>query len=442
MRTEVPGPADRCSGSVAAMGEQPRKISRRDLVRGLLGAAFLGDPAETGLEHVVVVMMENRSFDHQLGWHPFARGRQAGLSFVDRDGVEYSTHHLNGDTKGCAYRDPDHSYEGGREQWNGGSMDGFLRSGGNDVFSIGYYLERDRPFLSALARNYTTLDGYFCSILGPTYPNRIFQHAAETDRLSNSLEFSKLFTIWDALSARGVSARYYYSNVPFLALWGSKYLKIAAPYRRFLKDAAAGTLPAVSFVDPRFTIGNGARANDDHPHADIRAGDAFLARTFRALSEGPGWPGTALIVSYDEWGGFFDHVPPPRAAAPNGVDPDVLDGKTLLGFRVPAVVASPWTRGNPSWPRVGRTRFDHTSVLKLIEWRWDLPPLTARDGSVDVSNLAAAFRWDGPDSGVPRLPRVRPPRPSTCGPGVMSSEEDPWTPLAELGASEGWPIYR
>lgn len=429
------------------------KISRRDWMRGLLGAAILEgfeegeamgwpDPEETGLEHVVVVMMENRSFDHMLGWLPNARGMQQGLTYVDRDGAEHSTHHLAGDTKGCVHPDPSHSYQGGREQLNGGSMDGFLRSGRNDAFAIGYYRENDRPFLGALARNYTTLDRYFCSVLGPTYPNRFFQHAAQTDRVTNTLEISKLPTIWDQLEARGVSARYYYSNVPFLALWGAKYARIAAPYRRFLADAAAGTLPAVSFVEPRFTLGGGSRSNDDNPHADIRAGDWFLARTFRALSRGPGWPRTAFIVNYDEWGGFFDHVAPPRAAAPNGADPDVVDGRALLGFRVPAVVASPWTRGNPSLPRVGRTAFDHTSVLKLIQWRWGVPPLTARDGSNDTGNLAELFRWDSPDPGVPRLPRPWPPRPRACAPKAFADElDDTWTPLIESGVTDGWPIY-
>jgi phospholipase C len=422
-------------------------------MRGILGGAILGgledaetaatpDPGETGLEHVVVVMMENRSFDHMLGWLPNARGMQKGLTYVDRDGAEHSTHHLGDDWKGCAHPDPSHSYQGGREQLNGGSMDGFLRSGRNDVFAIGYYVESDRPFLGALARHYTTLDRYFCSILGATYPNRFFQHAAQTDRTTNTLEISKLPTIWDQLAAKGVSARYYYSNVPFLALWGAKYASIAAPYWRFHEDAASGTLPAVSFVDPRFTLGNSARANDDHPHADIRAGDWFLARTFRALSRGPAWPRTAFIVNYDEWGGFFDHVEPPRAAAPNAVDPDVVDGKALLGFRVPAVVASPWTRGRPWMPRVARNTFDHTSVLKLIQWRWGLPPLTARDGSADVSNLADLFRWDRPDPRVPRLPRPWPPRPRVCAPKAFEGElDETWTPLVRSGVTDGWPIY-
>jgi phospholipase C len=130
------------------------------------------------------------------------------------------------------------------------------------------------------------------------------------------------------------------------AFWGTKYISITRPYSQFLADAARGTLPRVSMVDPRFLEESTGTTNSDHPHGDVRAGDAFLARTFRAVASGPQWrKGTIFIVTYDEWGGFFDHVPPPRAAAPNGVDPDVVNGKALLGFRVPTVIASPFTKG-------------------------------------------------------------------------------------------------
>jgi len=95
-----------------------------------------------------------------------------------------------------------------------------------------------------------------------------------------------------------------------------------------------------------------------------------------------------LIVDFDEWGGFFEHVAPPRATAANQVDPDIVNGKTLLGLRVPTVIASPFTKGNPSSPQVNDLVFDHTSVLKLIEWRWGLAPLTPRDASNDINNLA------------------------------------------------------
>ena len=428
------------------------KLGRRRFLRNLVGASGAAMTAEaavpperSGIDHIVVVMMENRSFVHQFGWLPGADGRQAGLTYLDAAGTPHATHRLRRSFKGCGHPDPSHSYGGGRAQYNGGTMDGFLRSGDNDEYAIGYYREADRPFHGALARHYTTLDGYFCSILGPTWPNRIFQHAGQTDRTTNDERLCRLPTIWDRLLEAGVSARYYYSNLPFLGIWGLKYLPIAASFDEFLADAAAGTLPAVSFLDPRFTLLTAAFSNDDHPHADIRAGDAFLASVFGALSSGPGWPGTVLVVNYDEWGGFFDHVAPPRVVAPSDADPDLVDGKALLGFRVPVVVASPFTRGRPLFPRVDHTRFDHTSVLKMIEWRHGLEPLGARDASDEVGNLASVLRLGDPRTQVPELPTPLPPRPRFCGEGANlrheSDTDDTWAPLLASGRLKGWPIY-
>ena len=370
---------------------------------------------QSGIDHIVVVMMENRSFDHFLGWLPNADGVQAGLSYPDDGGVLQPTHQLSPlDYTGCGHPDPDHTWQGGRDEYNDGAMNGFLVAGENDEYAIGYYVEDDRPFFNALAREYTTCDAFFAAILGPTYPNRIFQHAAQTDRLENTLDLSVLPTIWDRLAEAGVSARYYFSDVSFLWLWGIKYLPIHATYDEFLLDAANGTLPSVSFVEPRFVEDSTGTSCSDHPYGDVRCGDAFLAETFDAVSSGPGWPNTVFIVTYDEWGGFFDHVAPPRAAAPNDVDPDIVNGDVLLGMRVPVVIASPFTRGDPDDPRVNSTVFDHTSVLKLIEWRWRLRPLTARDASSDVGNLLAAFDFSNPDPSVPVLPLPAPPPLSIC----------------------------
>jgi len=369
----------------------------------------LPSPEDSGIEHIVVVTMENRSFDHFLGWLSNADGKQAGLSYMDSAGVSHPTHSLASDYTGCPHPDPDHSYSGARVEYDNGAMDGFLRAGSNDVYSIGYYGEQDIPFYAELARNYTACDRYFASILGPTFPNRLFLHSAQTDRLSDSTNFSSLPTIWDSLAAAGVSAKYFYSNVPFLALWGAKYLGISRLYEEFLLRASTGTLPAVSFVDPRYTVLDDGTGNDDHPHADIREGDLFLYQTFEAVARGPKWANTVFIVNFDEWGGFFEHVAPPRATAGNNVDPDLVNGKALLGLRVPTVVASPFSRGNPADPRVSALVFDHTSVLKLIEWRWGLAPLTPRDASNDVLNLAYALNFSQPDAVVPNLPKPQAP---------------------------------
>jgi phospholipase C len=260
-------------------------INRRDFLRSAAGAASaaalagavqgnqgeaqdLPSPSASQIDHIVVVMMENRSFDHFLGWLPGAKGKQAGLSYLDSEGEAHPTWHLTTDV-GCSHPDPDHSYAGGRSEYDNGKMDGWLQTTTNDVFCIGYYEEADLPFFSAAARNFTTLDNYFPSILSSTFPNRVFQHAAQTDRLSNTYDISTLPTIWDNLAAAGVSNKYYYSNVPFLALWGDKYIGISAFYEQFLLDAASGNLPAVCFVDPKFTILDDGEGNDDHPHANV-----------------------------------------------------------------------------------------------------------------------------------------------------------------------------
>ncbi len=365
------------------------------------------------VQHIVVVMMENRSFDHLLGWHPTAEAEQH-FTYYDADGAPHDTMPLAPNYMGCEHPDPDHSWAGGRSEYDGGLMDGWLVTGTNDVFSIGFYGESDRPFFNALARNYTTADHFFAAIMAETYPNRIFQHAAQTDRLTNTLDLSTLPTIWDRLAEKGVSAKYYYSDVSFLWLWGVKYLGISAPYEEFVADAAAGNLPAVAFVEPRFVEESTGTSGDDHPHADVRAGDAFLARTFDAVAASPDWPRTVFIATYDEWGGFFDHVVPPRAAAANDVDPDIVDGKTLLGMRVPVVIASPFTRGDPTSPRVVSMTFDHTSVLKLIEWRYGLAPLTARDASTDVGNLLDALDFSNVNAAVPDLPQPSDPDVTAC----------------------------
>jgi phospholipase C len=219
-------------------------INRRGFLRSVAGVAstaalagaaretsaqtVLPLPEDSGIKHIIVVMMENRSFDHLLGWLPGGNGHQAGLTYVDGTGETHPTNRLT-TFVGCSHPDPDHSYAGGRSEVNNGQMDGWLRTTTNDTFSIGYYLEGDLPFFAALARNFTTLDNYFASILGPTFPNRVFQHAAQTDRTSNTLDISTLPTIWDRLAASGVTHKYYYSNVPFLALWGPNILE----FRRF-----------------------------------------------------------------------------------------------------------------------------------------------------------------------------------------------------------------
>jgi phospholipase C len=377
-----------------------------------------------GVEHVVVLMMENRSFDHFLGWLPGADGRQ-DQTFLSTDGHVYPNYPLAPDFQGCGYSDPDHSWEGFLVQHNGGRMNGFLRRptapptnpGVNpaaaNTFPVGYYTNLDRhrrpkavpdlPVIGALAQHYTVLDRYFCSFAGETFPNRFYQHAARTDRDHNSTTLSTLPTIWDQLSpipnTQGIpTGGYFFRDSPFLALWGTKYFPFWHPFAdgdtdalgipvttpSFLDTVANGLLPNVSFVDPAFdTEGNGTSA-DDHPLADVRLGERFIADTYHALADAGYLDNTVLMVTFDEWGGFYDHVPPPRVV--DDTDPANVDhtGDTdgslvpdyrQLGFRVPAIVVSNLAPAQV----VHHGPFEHSSTLKLIESTFGLHPITARD---------------------------------------------------------------
>ena len=388
------------------------------------GATALPTPDRSGIDHVVVVMMENRSFDHFLGWVPGARGRQAGLTYVDRYGIPHGTHHLT-DFQGCGHPDPDHSFEGGRVQYNNGRCDGFLRSGDNDEFAIGYYTDADLAFYGRAARDWTMCDNYFSAILAETYPNRFYQHAAQTDRIHNSTVVSTLPTIWDRLKAAGVTGTYYYYDTPFTALWGTKYQDISRPFDAFLADARAGTLPAVSFVDPKFLDEGSGTSADDHPHADIRAGQYFLDQVYEAVVDSPNWERTMLVVNYDEWGGFYDHVAPTAA-------PDAHPEWGMRGFRVPCLVVSPLARRR----YVAKNVYDHTSVLKMIEWRWGLAPLTPRDAA--ARNLAEVLDFTRTNLAAPRYD-VAPFYGAPCAPGGFADYED-WHALKNLALSHGWSL--
>ncbi|HEY8296094.1 MAG TPA: alkaline phosphatase family protein [Micrococcaceae bacterium] len=389
-------------------------------------ATPLPSPNASGIDHIIVVMMENRSFDHFTGWMPGADGKQAGLTYADRYGVPHPTHHL-ADFQGCGHPDPDHSYEGGRIQYNNGKNDGWLRAGENDEFAVGYYSSTDLDFWRQAGPDWTVCDRYFAATMAETYPNRFYQHAAATDRPHNSTVTSTLPTIWDRLAAAGVQGKYYYGDIPFTALWGTKYLGISHPYSEFLADCSSGKLPSVSFVDPRFEDEGTGTSGDDHPHADVRSGELFLAEVYNAVTAGPGWANTMLVVNYDEWGGFYDHVAPTTA-------PDTSPDTALRGFRVPSLVISPRARRR----YVAHDVYDHTSVLKAIEWRWNLPSLTPRDKAArniaEVLDFSAAPNLGAPMYLVP--PFVTGP---ACAP-VGPAPEEEWSGLKQKALADGWKL--
>jgi phospholipase C len=397
--------------------------------------APLPAPQDSGIEHIVVVMMENRSFDHFLGWLPGADGKQAGLSYRDKQGVDHSTYSLAPNFQNCDLEDPDHSYDGGRAQFDGGATDGWLRAATNDLFPIGYYEQQDLSFFGPAVPAWTTADRYFCAILGPTYPNRFYMHAAQTDRLDNTFDVATIPTIWDRLAAAGVSASYFYSDYPILSLWGARYAPISKRIAEFYASAAAGTLPSVSYVDPRFVLDTNGTSGDDHPFADIRNGQAFLNQVYEALTSSPNWKSTVLIINYDEWGGFFDHVPPPLAPITD-LDP-VIGNDGRLGFRVPLLVASPLARRG----FVAKRQYDHTSILRMIEWRYGLDPLTSRDAS--ANNLAHVLDFAGGKAlSAPRFAVPPGPFGTQCpaGSGSVAHVRPEIAGLGKLAAANGFPI--
>jgi phospholipase C len=371
----------------------------------------LPSPRNLPIDTFVVLMMENRSFDHYLGWLPGADGRQAGLQFTDAKGRKLSTHRLNF-FQSCDFQDPDHSWQGGRTELDGGRMDGFLRAE-SDVFSIGYYEEADVPFTPHAAKAFTTFDRFFCSVLGPTYPNREYMHAAQSyGMVDNSLPKGSGFpdtTIFNSLSQAGVSNRYFYTDLPISALWGSAGLNRSAQVQEYYERAAAGTLPALSFIDPAFQGESQGTSGDEHPLADIRVGQAFVADIVHAFLNSPHYKRGALFMVYDEWGGFFDHVVPPRV-------PDLRSSANLdndfgqMGFRIPAVVVSPYARRG----HVDHSVYGFESILKMIRYRYGRPPLTPRD--LYANNIAAAFDFESkPRYEIPPLPTPPQVIASSCG---------------------------
>ncbi len=181
-------------------------------------------------------------------------------------------------------------------------------------------------------------------------------------------------------------------------------------------------------------------SNDDHPHADIRNGEAFLNQVYRAVTHSPAWQSTVLIITFDEWGGFFDHVAPPLGLIPRADATVGSDGR--LGFRVPAIIVSPFARRR----YVARRECDHTSVLKLVEWRGDLDPLTVRDAS--ANNLAAILDFEQPDLGAPVFNVPVGPFGGACASGLTPvvpltvGEQNEWTRVANLANQYGFPTGR
>jgi phospholipase C len=422
------GPQDGREGEERFAAEQPEEhLRRRDFIArtaALAGAAGLGaalpvdslvsaaatrqartnypKPRNMPIDHFVVLMMENRSFDHYLGWRPDVDGRNSGLAYPDDHGKLHKTHHLAGDFQGCGFKDPDHSWEGAREEYHGGKLDGFYKA--NDEYAIGYYLEHDLPFLPALAKAFTTYDRYFAALLGPTYPNRHYQWSAQSGgQITNEIPAGSLGnrweTIFDRAQARGLSVRYYSSDVPFALLYGTRALPWIRPVAEFYADALAGQLPNIAFVDPVFSGEDQGISGDEHPHGDLRVGQFFMSEIVHAFLGSPNFRRGAMFVNYDEWGGFFDHVSP-RFVPDDRQHRQLSKNFGVTGFRVPAVTISPWARRG----HVSHSTMTHVSILKMISHRFGLGYLNKRHRY--SSDIGRTFDFSKPNYDIPDLPNA------------------------------------
>ena len=354
------------------------------------------------IEHIVVLMLENRSFDHMLGYLSLegGRGDVDGLRVEfanEHDGRSYPVHHLDGT---AIADDPNHSGDAVELQTGGGRMGGFVESfaktledrGVQDADPgrvMGYYNAADVRVYDHLAREFAICDRWFSSVPGATWPNRLYAICGRAAGSRDDLPLN-LPPIYDQpsfvrhLDAHDISWRWYSFETGTLRFadahyvlghhdrfaffshtnlnWKERLERVDVEAPSFLEDAANGALPSVAWIDPNFSNFNpiGFQPNDDHAPADIKDGQELVLAVYHALATGPQWERTLLIVFYDEHGGFFDHVAPPDA-------PDD-DPKTFgrYGVRIPALIVSPWVEARS----VSHTLFDHTSIIKTILLRF------------------------------------------------------------------------
>jgi phospholipase C len=489
-------------------------LTRRDLLRAGAAAGALASieslaaparvlervlaaPAACGplasIDHVVIFINENRSFDSYFGSYRGVRGFHDRNALKLSDGSEksvfyqpfpgaagepYGGHLLpfRFDTTrgGECVNDISHEWAALHECWNGGAMDRFLsthlqtnglRDGPN---TMGYYTREDLPFFHALADAFTICDHYHCSVLGPTDPNRLYTMSATIDPegkhggpslqtlVTNRAEQFGKFT-WttypEQLEAAGVSWKIYstpdgdYGDdvLPYFKAYQTNpqlAAKASGPQfpTDFLADCAAGTLPQVSWV-------LASLVQSEHPPAPVTYGEVALAQVLDGLTANPAiWAKTALFATYDENGGFFDHVPPP--VAPPGTPGEYLTVEPLpsiaggirgpigLGLRVPMLVISPFSRGG----YVCSKTFDHTSLLRFLERRFgpEVPNLSRwRRGH--TGDMTSAFNFiETPNTSVPTLPS-----PSLADQRVLGSDcptQSPDTGSAEFPTVQGYPL--
>lgn len=389
-------------------------MKRRDAIKalgaltGAAGAAKLlsacgdGDePGQTGISTIVYLMMENRSFDHYLGSRALVEGKPGdglvgGMQNPDRLGNLVDIWPATPEFQ-CVL-DPPHGWEASRVQFADGQNTGFViahqdaNASDTAIEPMQYMLREHIPVTHALADAYTICDRWFCSVLGPTLPNRMFWHAASSNGATTNDEvlggaFEGLPTIYHRLDAAGVDWAYYYQDLPVVGVIDD--LDTSSRIRRFffdfIDDAAAGRLPPVCYIDPAFS------GNDDHPPHHPLLGQQLISAIYTALATSPQWNSCLFVVTYDENGGFFDHVAPPTG-------PDERADFRQRGFRVPALVAGPYAKQG----YVSSVEYDHTSALKHLENQFSLEPLNDRQSA--ANDLTDCIDQDRLDAGEPAAP--------------------------------------
>src|SRR5438105_4102843 len=383
------------------------------------GRAAAGEVSR--IEHVVVLMQDNRIFEQYFGqlkeYAPNldVESEPADASNPDPtnpDGPPIVAFHQ---TNLCEVADLDHSWNGTHREFDGGAMDGFTRQNvaakdPTGSRAMGYYTEQELPFYYALFSTFAIGDRYFAPTLTRTIPNRLYLLAGtsfghiENDLPKAAAEFSQR-SIFNLLDEGGVSWKVYYSDLAVaneFAYVRNDAKTHVVPIAQYFADAQAGSLPQVAFIDPKFGGSKNAHT-DEHPPSNVQVGEKFSADVINALFGSPDWGSAALFLTYDEHGGYYDHVAPPSAPAPDDAPPplkgtDEAAGFDHYGVRVPVVVVSPFARRS----FVSHVAHDHTSILRFIETRFGLPSLTARDAAADP--MYEFFTFQHPNLSVPSLP--------------------------------------
>jgi phospholipase C len=353
-----------------------------------------GTPSMAEIKHIVVLMMENHSFDNLLGMVPHqvpGRGSVDGWRFrhgapvnfnLDASGNKVIATH--GSSPCQLSGEPSQSWNASHESWDNGRGGGFVKA--SSPVAMRFWDKTDIPFTYSLVEHFPIGERYFCSLLGQTFPNRCYQFSGTSSGTINDTIAPAPppnGTIWDRFDAHNIDWGIYFeppSYPSFELVPGSLTPARTATrvhtFGQFLSDVAAGKLKQFTFLDPNY-----GTTSEENPQ-DIQLGERYIAQVAGALMHAKTWQNTVLIINYDEHGGYYDHVPPPPALAPDSIPPmltgtDVPGAFDRYGFRVPLIVVSPWARRG----YVSRIVQDHTSVLAFIERKWNLPAMTLRDAN-------------------------------------------------------------